>query len=140
VLPEVLPVLEVEVVAPALLDGHGEQKAVLRCLAGDVGAELLVDEEPGGIARSSLLQRTAEPFVDDALRVDDRLGLFRSRVAGNAEHLLLERSAMVEGQDVEVSFVPERHAERPPCRMWTCTVSARRPGSAGGRACGSIVA
>jgi hypothetical protein len=46
---------------------------------------------------------------DQPLGVGDRLGLLRGGIALDPEHLLLERPAVVEGQDVQLSVIAECH-------------------------------
>ena len=106
---EVLAVLEVELVLAGLLDRHREQQAVLLGLLGDAlrGAELLVDQAAGRVRVDALLGRLQEPLEDQMLRVGDLLGLLGRRLALDSEHLLLERAAVVEGQDVELAVVAE---------------------------------
>ena len=108
---EVVAVLEVELVLARLLDRHREQQAALLRLLGHAlgGAELLVDEAAGGVRVHALLGRLEEPLEDQMLRVGDLLGLLGGRVALDSEHLLLERAAVIEREDVELSVVAEGH-------------------------------
>ena len=111
VLPEVVSILEVELVLTALLGGHGEDQLLFLRLAEDVAPELLVDEDPGCVAGGTGVQSRAEALVDQSLRVRDRLGLLRGGISGYAEHLLLERAAVVERQDVQLACVSKVHVE-----------------------------
>src|SRR3954452_7609830 len=107
---EVVVVLEVELVLARLLGRHRGLQAVLLGLRDDLGAELLVDEhaQRGGI-RAAALDRLDHALVDEVLGVGDRLRLLLVGVALDPEHLLLEGPAMVEGEDVELAVVSERH-------------------------------
>ena len=51
------------------------------------------------------------PLVDQVLGVGDRRRLLGRRVALDPEHLLLERPAMVEREDVQLAVVAEGHGE-----------------------------
>src|ERR687891_79874 len=106
-----LAVLEVELVLPALLDGHGQdQPGRLRVPRG-VGAELLVDEHACGLAWNALVERPLRALVDHVLRVRDACGLLGVRLTGHTEELLLERASVVEREDVERLVVAERHSD-----------------------------
>src|SRR4051794_21172219 len=109
VLPEVLVVLEVELLLAGLLDRLGELEAVLARELRDVGAELLVDEHAGGVGVHTALDRDLHAFIDQLLGVADRVGLLRGGVALDPEHLLLEGAPVVEREDVELSVVAEGH-------------------------------
>ena len=78
-------------------------------LLGDAGAELLVDEHAsdGGVGTGADgLQHALE---DEVLGVGDDGGLLGIGLAVDPEELLLERAAMVEGEDVELLVVSEGH-------------------------------
>ena len=108
-LPKSCAVLEVELLLAALLDRLGELEAVLPGELGDVRAELLVDEHPGRFGVYAALDGDLHALEDQLLGVGDRLGLLGRRIALDAEHLLLERAPVVEGEDVELSVVAECH-------------------------------
>src|SRR6185437_3055398 len=97
VLAELLAVLEVELVLPALLDGHGELEAACLGLGGDVGrgAELLVHQRTGDAGLRAALQRVQKPLENNVLAVRDALDVLGCGVARQAEPLLLEGAAMV---------------------------------------------
>ena len=57
------------------------------------------------------------------LRVGDLLGLLGGRVALDSEHLLLERAAVIEREDVELSVVAECHGRCP--NVWVIPPSPR---------------
>src|SRR5206468_11638749 len=86
-------------------------------VAQEVGAELLIDQDAGGLARHAALQRRPQPVIDDPLAGGDRRGLFRSQGRGEAEQPLLERSAMIEGQDVERPVISNVHLKSPLLRF-----------------------
>ena len=111
VVAELVAVLEVELVLAGLLDRHREQQAALLGLVRDAlgRAELLVHEAAGGVRVHALLGRLQQPLEDQVLRVRDRVGLLGRRVALDPEHLLLERPAVVEREDVELAAVAECH-------------------------------
>ena len=64
---------------------------------------------PVAAASTPRSHRELHPLEDQPLRVGDPLGLLRGGIALDPEHLLLERPAVVEGQDVQLSVVAERH-------------------------------
>src|SRR3954451_9887820 len=107
---EVVVVLEVELVLTGLLGRHRGLQAGLLGLRDDLRAELLVDEhaQRGGV-RAAALDGLEHPLVDEVLGVGDRLRLLLVGIALDPEHLLLEGPAMVEGEDVELAVVSERH-------------------------------
>src|SRR3954451_17494402 len=108
---EVLAVLEVELVLPALLDRHRELEPVVLGGLGNPGglAELLVDECAGHGRVGPALQRGFEALVDEMLAVRDRLRLLGRGVSLDPEPLLLERPAVVERQDVQLAVVAQSH-------------------------------
>jgi membrane associated rhomboid family serine protease len=61
----------------------------------------------GGV--DAALHGELHPLEDQPLRVGDPLRLLRGGIALDPEHLLLERPAVVEGQDVQLSVIAERH-------------------------------
>ena len=67
----------------------------------DGGAELLVHQDAGLLLRHAALDRGLEAVVDDFLGGGDLGRLRGGQGALPAEHLLLERAAVVEGQDVQ---------------------------------------
>ena len=79
---------------------------------------------------SALLGRLEHALEDQVLRVGDRLGLLGRRVALDPEHLLLERPAVVEREDVELAVVAECHWSllRSKCPTGLYPVSRRRAG------------
>jgi hypothetical protein len=87
---EVVAVLEVELVLAALLDGHGEDDALLLRAPSQVRAELLVDQHAGRVSRSALVETPEESLEDDRLCIRDALSVFRAGCALDAQHLLLE--------------------------------------------------
>jgi hypothetical protein len=109
-------VLEVEHVLAGLLDRHRQLQARGLGVAGDVlgPAELLVDEDAEGVrVHVALLDRLDHALVDEVLGVGDRRGLLRRGVALDPEHLLLERAAMVEREDVQLAVIAQRHGQSP---------------------------
>src|SRR6185437_10543079 len=82
VLAEIVSILEVEHVLARTLGGHRELEALRAGFLGDAPAELLVGEHRG---------------------------LLRVGLALDPEELLLERAAVVEGEDVELLLVAELH-------------------------------
>src|SRR5581483_1849512 len=106
---EVLPVLEVELILPTLLDRHRERHPVRLGLARDVGSELLVDESPGRFTRHALVERVQQSLEDHRLGVGDACRLLGGGLTGHPEELLLERPTVIERQDVERLVVSEIH-------------------------------
>jgi hypothetical protein len=100
VLAVFVAVLEVELVLPRLLHGHGQDQPIGLGRAGDRSAELLVDEQSGARPVRTFIQPAQEPLEDDVLRIGDPFGLLRRGLPRDAEELLLERAAVVERQDV----------------------------------------
>ena len=117
---EVLLVLEVELLLPALLDRHRQPEPRGLRVAGDVGPELLVDQDAGGLRFDALVQGPFRALVDHALGIGDPRGLLLVRLPGHTEELLLERTSMIERQDVERLVVPERHLVTP-SRAYVCS-------------------
>jgi hypothetical protein len=109
VVAEGIAVLEVELLLAGLLDRHREHEALLVRALRDVGAELLVDEHAGCRRIDPALDGELHPLEDQTLGVGDRLGLLVGGISLDPEHLLLERPAVVEGQDVELPVVSESH-------------------------------
>ena len=99
VLAERVAVVEVELLLARLLDRHRELVAARLRLARDVGAVLLVDEDPRRVLRRPVGDGALEPLPDQALRAGDL-------VRAAADHLL-ERPSVVERQDVELRVVAE---------------------------------
>ncbi len=121
VLAEVLAVLEVEHVLARALSRHRELQALLVRLLGHGRAELLVDEHArhGGLgARADRLEHALE---DQVLGVGDDRRLLGVGLSLDAEELLLEGAAVVEGEYVELLVVSESHG--------LSIAKARRPGS-----------
>src|SRR5262245_14624783 len=109
VVAELVAVLEVELILPALLHRHREAEPHGLRVARDAGSELLVHEHPSRRRVNALVQRAARPLEDDALGVCDLAGLVLVRLALDAEELLLERPSVIERQDVQLPVVPELH-------------------------------
>ena len=68
---EVLAVLELELGLAGSLGRHRQDVATRLRLSRDGGAELLVDEDAGAIARGAATDRLLEAFEDESLRVAD---------------------------------------------------------------------
>jgi hypothetical protein len=115
VLAEGVAVLEVELVLAALLDRHRELEALLLRPLGDPVAELLVDEHAGRRGVEPALHRQLHALEDQLLGVRDRRRLLLRRVALDPEHLLLEGATVIEGQDVQLAVVAERHLRHHLC-------------------------
>ena len=81
--------------------------------AGDIGAELLVNEHAGRTWFGAAANGLEHAFEDHVLGVGDRGCLLQSRVAVDPEHLLLEGTAMVEREDVQLSVVAKSHGTPP---------------------------
>src|SRR5439155_10352743 len=97
---EVLAVLEVELLLPALLGGTGERVAVGRRVAEDGSTELLVHEDAGLVLGDASGDGGPEAVVDHLLGDGDLRRLLGAQRALPAEHLRLERPTVVEGQDI----------------------------------------
>jgi hypothetical protein len=69
VLGEILPELEVELLLARALDGHRQREVLATRRARDVGAELLVDQQPAGLPRRTAGDRPREAFVDERLQL-----------------------------------------------------------------------
>ncbi len=106
---ELLAVLEVELILPALLGRAGRDVAVLRRVAEDVGAELLVHQDAGLRLGDALGKGLLEAVVDHPLHGGDLRRLLVGQRPRPAEHVLLERPPVVEGQDVKRSIVSDGH-------------------------------
>src|SRR5262245_43849751 len=106
---EVLAVLEVELVLPALLGGACGGVAARPRITKDGRAELLVHQDRGLVLRHAGGEGGLESVVDDALGRGDLRRLVRGERIVPPEHLGLERAAMVERQDVQTPVVPACH-------------------------------
>ena len=104
---EVGPVLEIELVAPARLGGHGEHDPHLLGAPRHRCAELLVDENAGAVAQLPRRMGVEEPLEDQRLGVRNPGRLLARRDSHDAEQLLLERAAVVERKHVEISVVAQ---------------------------------
>ncbi len=113
VLGEVLAVLEIELVLPALLGGTGRGVAVFRGVAEDGGAELLVHQDAGLFLWHACGERRLEAVIDDPLGAGD-FGCLRVAQRGlPAEQLGLEGAAMIERQNVQGAVISSRHQAAP---------------------------
>src|SRR4029077_18295413 len=98
---EILAIFEIEFVLPTLLNAAGGRVVVRRRIAEDRGAELLVGQDSGLLLRHAVLDRGLEAVVDYLLGCGDFSRLLGRQRALPAEHLRLERAAVVEGQNVK---------------------------------------
>src|SRR6266849_2450843 len=101
VLSEVLAVLEVELVLPALLGGTSEHVALRRRIAKDGSTELLIHEDARLVLGYAGGDGGPETVVDHLLGGGDLRGLLGAQRALPAEHLRLERPAVVERQEIQ---------------------------------------
>src|SRR5688572_27604017 len=104
VIRELLAVFEIELVLSALLHGHGQVEPFGPGLASDIGAVLLVDQKPGPLAESALLNGALEPLEDHPLRIDEAVQFLWGGLGSHA-HLLSKGAPMIQGQDVQPSSV-----------------------------------
>ena len=97
---EALAVLEVELLLSTLLRG-ARRHVALRCrIAKDCGTELLVHQDTGFLLGHPSRNSSLEAVVDHLLGGSDLRRLLRIERTLPAEHSRLERTAMVEGQDI----------------------------------------
>jgi hypothetical protein len=106
---EVLAVLEVELVLAALLRGTRDDVPRRGRVAEDRRAELLVHEDSRSRLRHAPGDRRLEALIDDAFGIRDLGGLFGRQGAVPAEHLRLERAAVIEREDVGRSVESQFH-------------------------------
>ena len=106
---EVFAVLEVELILAALLGRARSDVAVLGRVAEDLGAELLVHQDAGFMLGNAAGQGLLEAVVDHLLHGGDLRRLLAAERARPAEHVFLERPAVVEGQDVKRPIVSGGH-------------------------------
>src|SRR5207244_8579787 len=111
---EVLAELEIELVLAALLYRHGEGETLFLGRPGDIGSELLVDEQPGPLPGSAFLDSPAEALEDDLFGLPDPGCLFWGRCALDAEEALLKGRPMIDGQHVQVPVVAKAHRSLTP--------------------------
>ena len=134
VLAELVAVLEVEHVLARALGRHRELQPGLLGLLRDGRAELLVDQHAGDARFGAGADGLEHALEDQVLGVGDDRGLLVVRLALDPEELLLERAAVVEGEDVELVVVSEIHGhpvfQRPVGR---CREVARRRRGRGDR-------
>jgi hypothetical protein len=113
---EVLPVLELELGLARLLHRHGQEMPFGQGPTRHAGSVLLVGQDAGRLHRHAEAERLHEPVVNDLLgRHDARVHLVGDRLGG-PEEIVLERTAMVEREQVERLGVTERHVLYPPFR------------------------
>src|SRR5215831_7101181 len=98
---KVFAILEVKLLLPAFLGRGGYGVPLCGSIAKNGGAELFVNQNAGFLARHAGLERSLEAIVDHLFDSGDLGGLGRSQITVPAEHLRLERAAMVVRQDVE---------------------------------------
>ena len=97
---EVLTVLEIELFLSAFLGWASGRVAVRRSVAENGCTELLINQDSSFFLGHARLQRGLEAIVDDLLCGGDFCRLTRAKRAGPAKHLGLERSTVVERQDI----------------------------------------
>ena len=102
---EIRAVFEVELLLPALFGGTGCCKPLRRGIAEDGGAELLVNQNAGFLLGHTSRQGRLKGVIDDLLGRSNLCRLLWAQRAGPAEHLRLEGSAVIEGQEVEGSSI-----------------------------------
>ena len=110
---EVVAVLELELGLAGSLGRHRQDVATRLRLSRDGGAELLVDEDAGAIARGATTDRLLEAFEDESLRVADAGTHLIGDRRGRVEEVLLERSTVIEREQVQRFVVPEVHGHSP---------------------------
>ena len=106
---KVLAVLEVERVLPGALGRHRQREPSLAGLLGHIGAELLVDQDPGDGRVRPGANGAKHALEDEVLGVSDYRRLLRVRFAVDSEELLLKGAAVIEREDVQLPVVAERH-------------------------------
>ena len=104
---EVVAVFKIKFLLPALLGGTRSGKTIRRCVAQDGRAELFVHKDTALFFRRTSGNGGFESVVDHLLGGSDFGRLRRCQITMPAEHLRLERTAMVEGQNVKWLIVAE---------------------------------
>ena len=104
---EVVAVFKIKFLLPALLGGTRGGKTIRRCVAQDGRAELFVHKDTALFFRRTSSNGGFESVVDHLLGGSDFGRLRRCQITMPAEHLRLERTAMVEGQNVKWLIVAE---------------------------------
>src|SRR5262249_7727620 len=99
-LGEVLAVLEIELLLPALFGRAGGYVAPRRRVAKDGSTELLIDQDAGFPLGDSGRNSSLEAVVDHLFRGGDLCCLLCGQRALPAKHTGLERATVVEGQDI----------------------------------------
>src|SRR5262245_22123425 len=102
---EVVAILEVKLVLPALLRGGCGNVAMLGRILENGVPELLIDEDAGALLRHSAGDSGFEAVVDHLFGGGDLCGLFRAQGALPAKHPCLEGAAMVKGQDIQGEII-----------------------------------
>src|SRR5262249_26866293 len=98
--------------AGALLDGHRQDPPV-RCARRATSAPYSSStSRPGRLRVDAVGDGELERVVDDELGVGDPSELVGSGGAVDAEQVLVERCAMVEGECVQLPVVAEAHSGR----------------------------
>src|SRR5215470_15831900 len=113
VLRKLLAVLEIELVLPASFSRASGDETLRSGVAKNIGAKLFVHENAGmGLGYTSS-HGSLKSVVDHFLSVGDLCGLIRRQRAGPAEHLQLERAAVVERQNIKRLVIASWHGSIP---------------------------
>ncbi len=107
--PEVVAVLELELVLARFLHRHSQRHAFGLGAPGDVSPELLVNQHAGRVGWRARSESPGVGIEDDPLDVDDARPYVGGDRLGGPEQIVLERTAVIEGHQVERPVVPERH-------------------------------
>jgi hypothetical protein len=109
VLGEVLPVLEVELLLPALLGRTRGRVTLRRGVAKYRRTELLVHQDASLLLGHPGRNRGLEAIIDHLLGGGDLRRLRRGQRPLSAKHPRVERAAVIEGQDVQSFVVTVSH-------------------------------
>lgn len=108
-LGKILVVLEIKFILPAFLSRTRSRVSLCRRVDQDGRAELLVHQDAGLLLRRASGDGEFEAVVDYQFCGCDLRGLLRAERFLPAEHLCLERSTVIEGQDVQRTVEADIH-------------------------------
>jgi hypothetical protein len=123
---EVVAVLELKLVLPALLSGDARDVALSRGGAQDAGPECLVDEDADAMAHRTVGDSRLEAVVDDLLAFDDFGNVLGRKRLLPVEHARDVRVPVIKRQDVERLLVSSDHGVHFPSSISGSSFLSRR--------------
>src|SRR4029077_6059459 len=108
-LAEVLAILEIKLVLPALFGWTRGRVAVRRCIAKNGCTELFVYQDAGFLLGHAGGDGSLESVIDHLFRSSNLRCLLLSQLPFPAEQLRLERATMIEWLDVQRFIITDIH-------------------------------